>query len=88
MQLRDVNPGIRVYVPLWDDKALYEVQSMPRHSLNIDVVSEDDSQVRSLPAQTQVTICEEDNVGHEYRANCPCADCTEQRYGFVETEEA
>lgn len=87
MQLCDVNPGVRVYVPLWNDKVLYEVQTMPHHSPLIDVISEEDNQVRSLPAQTQVVICEEDNVGHEYRANCPCADCTEQRYGFVEEQE-
>lgn len=87
MQLRDVNPGVRVYVPLWDDKVLYEVQSMPRHSTDIDVVSEEDSQVRSLPAETQVVICEEDDVVHEYRANCNCADCTDRRFGSVEEQE-
>lgn len=88
MDLCDVNPGMRVYVPVWNDKVLYEVQKMPRLSPLIDVVSEEDNQVHSLPAQTQVVICEEDNVGHEYRANCTCADCTERRYGFVEEEEA
>jgi hypothetical protein len=87
MQLRDVSPGCRVYISMWNDGVLYEVQRMPHHSPLVDVVSEDDHQRHALLAQTQVVVCEEDEGGHEYRANCTCVDCTERRHGFVNKEE-
>jgi hypothetical protein len=87
MELRDVSPGCRVYISMWNDGVLYEVQRMPHHSPLVDVVSEDDHQRHALLAQTQVVVCDEDNVRHEYRATCTCTDCTERRLGVIEEED-
>lgn len=89
-QLREVDPGVRVYIPLWNDGVLYEVQAMPRNQPNPDiyVVSEKDGKTHLLPCQTQVVICEEDYVMHEYDANCNCTDCIERRYAWKGEAEA
>lgn len=88
-RLQDINPGVRVYIPVLEDGVLYEVQAVPRGvpAHDIHVVSEDDGTVHALPPQTQVTICEEDDELHEYRKSCKCADCTERRLGVVECWE-
>lgn len=45
----------------------------------------DNGIVKSITPYTQDD--EEESKRHEYRANCPCADCQERRLGVVLEEE-